>query len=67
MRDVKKTAEAGRKILQKRDRLDLSINELNQFYEAFEEEAKTCGVEGALFHLIGDAYKMGLAVGMRNA
>ena len=67
MRDVKKTANKGRAIIKKRNRLDLTNEELNQFYEAFNEKVKTTGVYDALWDTIGDAYKMGIAVGMRNA
>lgn len=67
MRNVKKTADKGREILRKKDRLDLTVGELNQFYEAFNEKVKTTGVYDALWDTIGDAYKMGIAVGMRNA
>ncbi len=67
MRNVQKTADKGREILQKRDRLDLTVGELNQFYEAFNEKAKKDGIYNALWDTIGDAYKMGIVVGMRNA
>lgn len=67
MRDVKKTANKGRAIIKKRNRLDLTNDELNQFYEAFNEKASKNGVCNALLNTIDDAYKMGIAVGMRNA
>lgn len=67
MRNVQKTADKGRAIIKKRNRLDLTNEELNQFYEAFNEKASKNGVCNALLNTIDDAYKMGIAVGMRNA
>ena len=65
-RDVLQQAAKGRKILEKHPNADLSLSELDQFFTAFDETAKTKGYYDALWHTIGNAFKMGVAVGARN-
>ena len=65
-RDVLQQAEKGRKVLEKHPNADLSISELNQFFTAFDETAKVKGYYDALWDAIGNAFKMGVAVGARN-
>lgn len=66
MRDIKKQAQQGRELLEKNSRLDLSAGELDQFYDSFDQILKEKGLTDAIFHTVGDAFKMGLAVGARN-
>lgn len=65
-RDVLQQAEKGRKVLEKHPNADLSIGELHQFFTAFEETAKVKGCYDALWDAVGNAFKMGCAVGARN-
>lgn len=67
MRDVKKQAEQGSAFLAKHERADLSMNELMQFYTNYEAKNKESGHFDALWDVISDAFKMGVAVGARNA
>ena len=65
-RDVLQQAEKGRKILEKHPNADLSLSEVDQFFTAFDETAKVKGYYDALWYAIGNAFKMGVAVGARN-
>lgn len=67
MRDVKEQAEQGRTFLEKHERADLSVSELKQFFDNYAAKAKESGNYDALLEVIGDAFKMGVAVGARNA
>lgn len=67
MRNIKKTAEKGKAIVEKRSGLDLTYGELEQFFDNFQKSAETTGITNALWETINDAYKTGLVVGLRNA
>lgn len=66
MRDIKKQSQQGQALLEKNNRLDLTLGELDQFFEAFNQTAREKGISEAVWNTIGDAFKMGLAVGARN-
>ena len=66
MRNIKKQSQQGQALLEKNNRLDITSGELDQFFEAFNQTAREQGIASALFYTIGDAFKMGLAVGARN-
>lgn len=67
MRDIKKQAEQGGAFLRKHERADLTVSELYQFFDSYKEDAENVGHYDALWNLIGNAFKMGVAVGRRNA
>ena len=67
MRNVKKQAQEGRKIIRKKDRIDLSYDEMKQILDTFAEKQKTVGTFDALWETVSDAFLMGIAVGHRNA
>lgn len=67
MRNVKKAVKQGDEIIKKRHNLDMTVSDLDFFYDGFQETARETGVYDALWNAIVGAYKMGLAVGMRNA
>jgi len=66
MRDIPKNVEAGRALVRKHNRLDLTGNELKAFTDGFNEKAKTSTNE-AIWEAVVNAYYMGLAVGNRSA
>lgn len=66
MRDIPKNVEAGKALVKKSERLDMTANELKAFTDGFEERAKT-SINEAIWEAVVNAYYMGLAVGNRNA
>ncbi len=66
-RNVEKAIKQGKKIIEKRNILDMSTSELSFFFDEFQKTAKDTGVYNALWDAVVGAYKMGLSVGMRNA
>lgn len=61
MRNIEKNIEQGREILQARPQMDLSYYELLEIMKLAKERP-----EDELWNAISYAYKMGVAVGMRN-
>jgi len=57
----------GGALTEKRPGLDLTVSELQLFYDTFNTTAAEKGTQEALFNLIGDVYNAGLAIGHRNA
>lgn len=66
-RNVEKTIEQGKKIIEKKNNLDMNTSELIFFFNNFNKTANETGVYNALWDAIIGSYKMWLAVGMRNA
>ena len=62
-RDVEKTILRGEKILKKNERRDLTISEATIFRNKFMETAKTCGSQEAIWDIMIDVFKFGVAVG----
>lgn len=67
MRNVTANIEKGTEIIKTRQGLDLSISETDVLFNSFQDRAAQAGYLNALFDTIYNSYKMGLAVGMRNA
>ena len=67
MRNIEKQIAQGHEIAAARQRLDLSVAEINQLRKRFAEKEATEGKTDAVIDLIGAAYLFGLAVGTRNA
>lgn len=63
-RNVRKAIDQGDRIIHNNPRIDITVAELNEYYEEFKNNDKT---SAALFNLISNVYRMGVAVGMRNA
>lgn len=66
-RNVEKTIKQGKRIIETRNNLDMNTSELIFFFNNFNKTANETGVYNALWDAVVGAYKMGLAVGMRNA
>ena len=66
-RDIKKQAEQGNKWLDKHERVGLYCSEIYQFVDLFDNVAKEHGIHEGLFEVIEVAFKMGVAVGVRNS
>ncbi len=66
-RNVVKQAEQGDKWLDKHERVGLYCNEVYQFVDLFDSVAKDHGIHEGLFEVIETAFKMGVAVGVRNS
>ena len=66
-RNIFKQAEQGEKFLRKHEQLELSADELYQFFKAYNDTEKEDGTYGAIWNTICLAFKMGVAVGRRNA
>ena len=66
MRDIYKQVAQGEKFLQQHERAQLSIDEILQFTERYNEEMRM-GYSDAVVNVVIMAFKMGVAVGVRNA
>lgn len=66
-RNVVKQAEQGNKWLEKHERVGLYCNEVQQFVDLFNDVAKEYGIHEGLFEVIETAFKMGVAIGVRNS
>ena len=69
MRDMKKAAERGAAIMERRPGLSLRLGEVNQLLDEFQGTIarEPEHLITAAWHLLGTAYSAGLAVGIRNA
>lgn len=67
MRDIIKTAEKGRGILNDHPRADLILSETAKFVELFEAVEKDKGQTDAVLKVMSVAFDMGIAVGYRIA
>lgn len=66
-RNIFKQSAQGEKFLQKHYRLELSVDEMHQFFDAFNTTEQERGSYAAVWETIARAYQMGIAVGRRNA
>ena len=66
-RDIFKQSAQGEKFLQKHYRLELSIGEMHQFFDAFTTAQQERGSYAAVWETIATAYRMGIAAGARNS
>lgn len=68
MRDVRKQAEQGQKIMKKHEQTDLKVSEICQIIDIFNETKDDLNnTSEGLFEAITTAFLMGVAVGDRNA
>lgn len=67
MRNVTATINKGDTAIKNNWRLDLSMNEMQVFFDHFNDTAEKSHISNAIWETVAGAYKMGLAVGMRNA
>ena len=63
MRDFQKAIKEGKRIITRRQRLDMFIPESNLLSNQFIDEGQT---NEALLNVIKNAYLAGLAIGTRN-
>ena len=68
MRDVRKQAEQGQKIIRKHERADLTVSEIHQLADIFiEAQDDLNSVSEGLYEVVTTAFLFGVAVGDRNA
>ena len=68
MRDVRKQAEQGQKIMKNNERTNLRVSEICQIIDIFNETKDDLNsTSEGLFEAITTAFLMGVAVGDRNA
>lgn len=68
MRDVRKQAEQGKKIIRKHEKADLSVSKIHQLVDIFKDtQDDTNSVLEGVYEAVVNAFLMGVAVGSRNA
>ena len=66
MRNTKKNADQGREIVRKKERIDLSVGELQQLVNKIAENPAGRLVLEDVYDAVCDAFYMGVAVGTHN-
>ena len=67
MRDLQRAIDQGQKLVEQHSGLDMTASEMRVLFGRFDQIAAADGARNALYAVLGDAYKMGLAIGKRNA
>lgn len=67
MRNIQKQIEQGKRLIDEKDgRIDLTAGEIDYFFEEFEKTLREQDLSVAIWNILGDSFRMGLAVGARN-
>ena len=67
MRNIEKQIKQAEKIIEKHPRSSIYVDEMDQLKKIFDKRHLESGFGNAIYNLIIDSYKMGIAVGYRTA